>query len=443
MNTYDYKTVPNFTGLSAIGLAVCSCGLSVSFGLTLGHTGPLKLMFGLMLLSLAITEFVAAHYLANAWHSKQLIKIVLAGFLLLFGVVVSVLCGQATLQQSLDAAQQARRLQSDVYQAAVAQRQIAAEKVAALSVDETQALAAKKALTALSATKQAYLASPATNSRGKGAGTIAARVGDCTGTSYYVRKYCGQIRRLDSQLSEAKLTVDRWHEYKNAKAHLEELQSKPLPTGAKDEQLPGIAALAKILGTEGEQVGAVIFLIFSVFSELAAIILFFFLGSDSPQQADDIVPTTQPYIIQQPELQSQVQVPTLEESRRQNQAQPLTTLAESRRQNQVQPVTTQKESRHQNQVQPVTARKESRRQNQVQPVTTLPPSRRQNAPVADVPSVYQQVVDDIHANNLRNCSFRTLMSTYGVNQSQAAAIRLKLVADGKAKFTRRHELDLL
>jgi hypothetical protein len=412
MNTYNSKTVPNFTALSAIGLAVCSCGLSVSFGVTLGHTAPLKLMFGLMLLSLAIAEFVAAHYLANAWHSKQIIKIILAGFLLLGGVVISVLCGQATLQQSLDAAQQARRLQSDVYQAAVAQRQIAAEKVAALSVDETQALAAKNALTALETQKQAYLASAATNSQGKGAGTIGARVGDCTGTSYYVKKYCGQIRRLDSQLSDAKLTVDKWHEYKNAKAHLDELQSKPLPTGADQAQLPGISALALILGTEGEQVGAMMFFIFSVFSELAAIILFFFLGSDSSQQADGIVPTTQPYIIQQPELKSQVQLPTLEESRRQNQVQPVTTLAESR-QNQAQPVTTQKES------------------------------RRQNAPVADVPSVYQQVVDDIQAKNLRNCSFRTLMSTYGVNQSQAAAIRLKLVTDGKANFNRRHELDLL
>jgi hypothetical protein len=275
MNTYNSKTVPNFTGLSAFGLAVCSCGLSVSFGVTLGHTMPLKLMFGLMLLSLAIAEFVAAHYLANAWHSKQIIKIVLAGFMMLGGVVVSVLCGQATLQQSLDAAQQARRLQSDVYQAAVAQRQIAAEKVAALSIDETQALAAQKALTTLETEKQAYLARAATNSQGKGAGTIAARVGDCTGTSYYVRKYCGQIRSLDSQISEAKRTVDKWHEYKNAKAHLEELQSKPLPTGAKDEQLPGISALALILETDGEQVGAMIFFVLSIFAELVVIRLFF------------------------------------------------------------------------------------------------------------------------------------------------------------------------
>jgi hypothetical protein len=38
MNTYNSKTVPNFTTLSAIGLAVCSCGLSVLFGLTLGYT---------------------------------------------------------------------------------------------------------------------------------------------------------------------------------------------------------------------------------------------------------------------------------------------------------------------------------------------------------------------------------------------------------------------
>jgi hypothetical protein len=76
-------------------------------------------------------------------------------------------------------------------------------------------------------------------------------------------------------------------------------------------------------------------------------------------------------------------------------------------------------------------------------VENLPESRCQNAPVADVPSVYQQVVDDIDAKHLRNCSFRTLMSTYGVNQSQATAIRLKLVNDGKAKFNRHHELDLV
>jgi hypothetical protein len=381
MNTYNSKTVPNFTALSAIGLAVCSCGLSVSFGLTLGHTMPLKFTFALMLLSLALAEFVAARYLANAWQNRQIIRMVLAGFLLLGGVVVSVLCGQATLQQSLDAAQQARRLQSDVYQAAVAQRQRAAEKVAALSIDETQAVAAQNALTALETEKQAYLASTATNSRGKGAGTIAARVGDCTGTSYYVKKYCGKIRRLDSQLSDAKRTVDKWHKYQSAKAHLEELESKPLPTGAKDAQLPGINALALILETEGEQVGAMILFFLSVFAELAAIILFFFFDSESPHAQAEVVSATPPYIVPQSQLNSQRQ--------------------------------------------------------------TLPESPRQNAQVVDVPSVYQQVVDDIHAKKLRNCSFRTLMSTYSVNQTQAAAIRLKLVTDGKAKFNRRHELDLL
>jgi hypothetical protein len=381
MNTFHSKVVHNFTGLSAFGLALCSCGLSVSFGVTLGYGMSLKLIFGIMLLSIAVAEFVAAFYLANAWNSRQIIKIVLAGFLLFGGIVISVLCGQATLQQSLDAAQQARRLQSDVYQAAVAQRQTAAEKVAALSIDETQALAAQKALTTLEQEKQAYLASAATNSRGNGAGTIGARVGDCSGTSYYVKKYCGKIRTLDSQLGDAKATVDKWHQYKNAKAHLDELESKPLPTGAKDAQVPGITALALILETEGEQVGAIMFFFFSVFAELAAIILFFFLGSREDADADGMVPTTQPYIIQQPELKSRVE--------------------------------------------------------------TLPESLPQNTPVAEVPSAYQRVVDDIRANKLRNCSFRTLMTQYGVNQNEAAAIRLKLVTDGKAKFNRRHELDLL
>jgi hypothetical protein len=383
MNTYDSKIVHNFTAISAFGLAVCSCGLSVSFGLTLGANVPLKLIFGIMLLGIAIGEFVAAFYLAKAWHSGQIIKIMLAGFLLLGGIVISVICGQATLQNSLDAAQQTRRLQSDVYQAAVAQRKAAAEKVAALSTDESQALAAQKALTTLSQEKQAYLASAATNSRGNGAGTIGARVGDCTGTSYYVKKYCGKIRSLDSQLGEAKATVDKWHEYKNAKAHLEALESKPLPTGAKDAQLPGITAIALMSETDGEQVGAVMFMLFSIFGELAAIILFFFSGSDSSAAKAEVVSAAQPYIVQQPQLKSQ-------------------------------------------------------------PQTTLPESLPQNTSVvADVPSVYQQVVDEIHAKKLRNCSFRTLMTTYGVTQNQAAAIRLKLVTDGEAKFNRRHELELL
>jgi hypothetical protein len=76
-------------------------------------------------------------------------------------------------------------------------------------------------------------------------------------------------------------------------------------------------------------------------------------------------------------------------------------------------------------------------------VESLPSSRPQNAPVVEVPSVYQRVVDEIHAKKLRNCSFRTLMNRYGVNQNQATAIRLKLVNEGLAKFNRRHELDLV
>jgi hypothetical protein len=390
MNTSN-SVVPNFTALSGMGLAVCSCGLSVSFGITLGHGLVLKLMFGLMLLSLAVAEFVAAFYLAKAWHSRQIIKILLAGYLLLGGITISVICGQATLQQSLDAAQQTRRLQSDVYQAAVAQRQIAAEKVAALSIDESQAVAARKALTALSTEKQAYLAKPATNSRGQNAGTIGVRVGDCTGTSYYVNKYCGKLSTLDSQLSDAKQTVDKWNQYQSAKAHLEELESKPLPTGVKDAQLPGINAIALMLKTDGEHVGAVIFFGFSVFSELAAIILFFFWGSED----NEGVSATPPYFVQQPQLKSQME--NLPDTRPE-------TLPETLPE-------------------------------------THPERLPQNASQVDVPSVYQQIVDDIRTKKLRNGSFRTLMTQYQLNQNQAAAIRMKLVTEGKAKLNRRHELD--
>jgi hypothetical protein len=382
MNTSHSKIVYNLTGLSGFGLALCSCGLSVSFGVTLGHSAGLKVMFGIMLLSLAVAEFIAAFYLAKAWNSKQLIKLVLAGYLLLGGITISVICGQATLQQSLDVAQQTRRLQSDVYQAAVAQRQAAAEKVAALSVDESQALAAKKALTTLSHEKQAYLAKPATNSRGQNAGTIGVRVGDCTGSSYYVNKYCGKIRSLDSQLSDAKMTVDKFQKYQNAKAHLEELESKPLPTGAKDAQLPGISAIGLMLKADGEEVGAVIFFLLSVFIELAAIILFFFMGSEESEPAAEGVSATQVLMVPQPQLKSQVDLPE-----------------------------------------------------------SLPDSLPQNVPVVEVPSVYQQVVDDIQTKKLRNGSFRTLMTQYKLNQNQAAAIRMKLVTDGIAKLNWRHELE--
>jgi hypothetical protein len=428
MNTSHSEIVPNLTVLSGMGLAVCSCGLSVSFGFTLGHGVVLKLMFSLMLLSLAVAEFIAAFYLAKAWHSRQVIKMVLAGYLLLGGITVSVICGQATLQQSLDAAQQTRRLQSDSYQAAVAQRKQAASQVAALSIDEAQAVAAKQALTALSAEKQAYLAKPATNSRGQNAGTISVRVGDCTGSSYYVNKYCGKIRTLDSQLSEAKLTVDKWNKYQSAKAHLEELESKPLPTGAKDEQLPGIAAIALMLETDGEQVGAMIFFYFAVFTELAAIILFFFFGSESAAQAEG-VSVTPPFIVQQPQLQSQLAA----------QAEGVSATQPSMVQQPQQPYVAPTQAAPQQQQSQVAAT-QANGVSTTQPYRVQPP-QRQSAPAVEVPSVYQQIVDDIHTNKLRNGSFRSLMTQYGVNQNQAAAIRMKLVADGKAKFNRRHELD--
>jgi hypothetical protein len=474
----------------------------------------LKLMFGLMLLSLAVAEFIAAFYLAKAWHSRQIIKIILAGYLLLGGLTISVICGQATLQHSLDAAQQARRLQSDTYQAAVAQRKQAASQVAALSIDETQAVAARQALTALSAEKQAYLASHATNSRGQNAGTIGVRVGDCTGTSFYVKKYCGKIRTLDSQYRSAKLTVDKWNKYQSAKAHLDELESKPLPTGAKDDQLPGIAAIALMLETDGEQVGAMIFFCFSVFAEIATIILFFFYGSESaakasgvsaaqpyivqpPQQQSQIaatqtegvsatqpymvqppqqqsqasqasgVSTTQPYIVQPPQQQSQV-APTQTEGvsatqpymvQQPQQPQVATAQAQAEGVSAAQPyivqppqqqsqiAATQTEGvsatqpyivqppQQQSQVAP-----QAERVSATQPYIVQPP-QQQSAPAVDIPSVYQQIVDDIHTKKLRNGSFRSLMTQYGLSQNQAAAIRMKLVTDGKAKFNRRHELD--
>jgi hypothetical protein len=541
MKTENPKIVHNLTALSAIGLAVCSGGLSIAFGLTLADGAALKVVFALMLLGLAVAEFLAAFYLAKAWHSRQIMKIFLAIYLMLGGLAVSVLCGQATLQQSLDSAQQTRRQQSDVYQAAVAQRQQAAEKAAALSMDETQALAAQDALTALSHEKQAYLASPATNSRGQSAGTIGVRVGDCLGTSYYVKKYCGKIRTLDSQIREAKTTVDKWNAYKNAKAHLEELESKPLPNAVKEAQLPGINSIALILETDGEHVGAILFFCLSVFVETAAMILFVFLGTGSsaqkaagvsttqpyiivpqPQQSQvaqaGVVPTTQPYIIVPQPQQSQVAqagvvpttppyivVPQPQQSQvAQTGVMPTTPpdiVAQSQQQSQVAQAgampTTPPDIVAQSQQQPQVAQAAERvsttqphtipqpqqsqvaqagvvpttppdivAQSQQQPqqsqvaqagvVPTTPPhivaqSQQQpqvqnlseSLPQNAVPSVYQQVVDDIHTKKLHNASFRTLINRYGINQNQATVIRLKLVEEGKAKFNRRHELDLV
>jgi hypothetical protein len=467
MNTENPKIVHNLTALSAIGLAGCSGGLSISFGVTLADGVPLKFVFGVMLLGLAVAEFLAAFYLAKAWNSRQVIKILLAIYLMLGGLAVSVLCGQATLQQSLDSAQQTRRLQSDVYQAAVAQRRKAAEKAAALSIDETQALAAQNALTALETEKQAYLASPAMNSRGQNAGTIGVRVGDCLGTSYYVKKYCGKIRTLDSQIRDAKATVDKWNAYKSAKAHLDELESKPLPNAVKDAQLPGINALALILEADGEHVGAILFFLLAVFVETAALILFVFLGTESTAK-NSVASATQPYIVPQPEQQSQVAqagmvsttppyiVAQPQQQSEVAQAGMVSTtpyiVPQSQQQSQVAQAgmvsTTQPHIVPQPELKSQVAQNASvvsaTQPHIVQPelksqVENLSKSLPQNA----VPSVYQQVVDDIHAKKLRNCSFRTLMNTYGVNQNQATVIRLKLVEEGKAKFNRRHELDLV
>jgi hypothetical protein len=501
MNTENPKIVYNLTALSALVLAVCSGGLSISFGLTLAESAPLKLVFGFMLLGLAVAEFVAAYYLAKAWQSGRVIKIVLAIYLMLGGLAVSVLCGQATLQQSLDTAQQTRRLQSDVYQAAVAQRQKAAEKVAALSIDETQALAAQNALTTQMAEKQAYLASSATNSRGQSAGTIGVRVGDCLGTSYYIKKYCGKIRTLDSQIREAKATVDKWNAYKNAKAFSDDLESKPLPNAVKEAELPGISALALILESDGESVGAILFFLLAVFVETAAIILFVFLGTEfgakkaegvsatpsyivpQPQQQSQVaqagmVYTTPPYIVPQPQQQvaqaggvsttppyivpqSQQQVAQAERvSTTQPHIVPQSQqqVAQAERVSTTQPhivpqpqqqvaqaggmSTTQPHivpQPQQSEVAPTTQPHIVPQSQQQSEVKNLSESLPQNA----VPKVYQQVVDNIHAKKLRNCSFRVLMNKYGVNQNQATVIRLKLVEDGKAKYNRRHELDLM
>lgn len=300
MNDAPSKNISNLTALSAMGLALCSCALSISFGVILGHGLFLKFIFGITLLCVAIAEFVSAFYLAKAWISGHVVKIGLAGWLLIGGIAVSVICGQATLQQSLDAAQQERRIQSDVYQAAMAQRESAAEKVASLSIDEAQALAATSALTTLVTKKEDYLASRATNMGGKNAGTIGARVGDCAGTGYYARKYCGKVRSFDQQMNESKAIVAKWNEYQSAKAHLASLESKPLPIGAKESQLPGISALALVLKADGEEVGAVIFLSLAIFTETSAIILFFFLGSSvqPPTQNDYTTYNTQPHVVQ-------------------------------------------------------------------------------------------------------------------------------------------------
>lgn len=266
------------TGLAAGILSLCSVTLSISFGVMLGSSVIFSIIFALLLGGVAIGEFISAGHLSLAIKNRDTPSLAGALWLLIGGVIVSILAGQSALQQSVDEAMSERRMQSDVYQSAIREREVAKKKVADLIVSENQATQATKLLNSLQAEKSTYLASPAKNSREQRAGTIGTRVGDCTGTSYYVSKYCGKIRTINSQIVNHQGILNRYATYQNANSHLDKIMSTPLPKATADATLPGIAALSLVLGLDPERAGANIFLFLAVFCEISAIILWYLWG---------------------------------------------------------------------------------------------------------------------------------------------------------------------
>jgi len=273
------------TLITALIFSISSISFSASFGFLLGTTPLLSFVFAAMLIAVALSEFAAIAHIAFSLKQRNLAGVIGGAWLLFGGLAINILAGQSALQNAVDAEVSSRLTQSDEYKVAALQRTNAADKMAALSVSEEAVNAAHKNHATASQEKQSFLNSTALNSNGKSAGQVRARIKDCSGSGFYVNKYCPTLRNINDRIAKADETLVKQDAYLNAKQHHDTLLTTPLPNAVENAMLPGITSLALTLGVNAKLVSANVFLFIAIFCEISAIILWYFYSVYSPISA--------------------------------------------------------------------------------------------------------------------------------------------------------------
>jgi uncharacterized protein (DUF1330 family) len=276
----------NLTGLGAFMMALCSIGLSIGFSLSLATSIFIGVLFVSLFTGFCIAEFTASFHLAKAWADGRLGRVGAAVFLLVGGAAISIIAGQALIAAKVDEAQAKRMQASEVYQQALKTRKQADEQVKQLAVDGSIVTQAQEKL----ARFESDLATLKSQQE-----QVVQRRNACPPNhlTKCINPANTEITTIDSKIAITQGAIDKeqtillqFDRYQNAKSYAETLQKQPLPpTVVSDSVLPGIKALAIVLGMSTEVVSAHVFLFLAVFGELGGIILFYLWGASRLERA--------------------------------------------------------------------------------------------------------------------------------------------------------------
>jgi len=287
--TFDLVSI---TRLAALILSLASMILSAVFGWQLGAGSLLlSITFAVMLIGLALSEFLAASYISLMRQRHDLAGIIVAWLILISGIAISVVAGQSLVNLKMSEIEEQRQLNSDAYKNWQAQQQAAAERVKNLAVSEAQQQQAQSKLAAVDNELNSYVAQTAKNSRGDSAGqSILAITNACTASNWYTRQYCPKVHELKKQLAQQQAILDKYAQYQAAKEYAAELEQQHPSTGHTEATHPGIASLSLLFDTPAPMIRARILLFLSLCVELFAIGLWFLLHRSDTQSVPNFNP---------------------------------------------------------------------------------------------------------------------------------------------------------
>ncbi len=276
----------NLTGIGAFMLALCSIGLSIGFALTLSTSFFIGVLFVALFIGFCIAEFTASFHMAKLWADRRIGLVGASIWLLVGGVLISIIAGQAMIAQKVDEAEAQRMHSSAAYQQSLQARETAQERVKSLAVDQSTVNESKASLTQL----QSELAA-VTEQRAQ----AVQRREACPANWFTkcINPANSAIKQLDEKLAIVQSAVERekaiigqFNDYQSAKTYASELNNQPLPVAAKeDATLPGIRALSTVLSLPVETVASHVFLFLAVFGEISSIILFYLWGASRHERA--------------------------------------------------------------------------------------------------------------------------------------------------------------
>lgn len=276
----------NLTGVGAFLLALCSVGLSIGFALTLATSFFIGVLFVALFLGFCVAEFTASFYLAKSWADRKVGLVAASIWLLIGGVLISIIAGQAMIAQKVDEAEAKRMQSSAAYQQALQARENAQAKVENLAINKDSVNTAEAELTTLQTELTALEEQRA---------QAVERRDNCPSNWFTkcINPANAEIKELDNKINIATNAVakeqallQQYTDYQTAKSYAAELQEQPLPTAAKtDATLPGIRALANVLSLPVETIASHVFLFLAVFGEISSIILFYLWGASRHERA--------------------------------------------------------------------------------------------------------------------------------------------------------------